>query len=201
MATPVVSTCSSSTYRALCRGQVAPADWLNAPSHIMADGYALAKKEKSSAGITGATSTTRSGPSMAAATAVASAAARGSFTVGGYSSRVTPSMAGAKLTCAAHPCASAVAVVTCSMRPCSHSNTSGSSARKVPASTAVSPITLLAAPPARNTVVDNTTDCSGSVSRDTTVCSAITTADPQTTASMFLWGTAACPPAPVSVIS
>jgi len=44
-----------------------------------------------------------SAPSMEAATAEASAAARGSFTVGGYSSRTTPEAApGAKLTCAVH---------------------------------------------------------------------------------------------------
>ena len=35
----------------------------------------------------------------------------------GLTSRVIPSIAGAKLTSAAHPCAFAVAFVTCSMRP------------------------------------------------------------------------------------
>mmetsp|Transcript_16746 Transcript_16746/g.41104 ORF Transcript_16746/g.41104 Transcript_16746/m.41104 type:complete len:346 (-) Transcript_16746:304-1341(-) len=168
----------------------------------MADGYASQKNEKSSAGITGATSRTLWAPSMEAATADTSAAARGSFTVGGYSSRVTPSAEmGAKLTCAVQPCASAVAVVTCWMRPCSHSNTSLSSARKVPPSSAASPMTLLASPPARKMVTDSTADLRGSVRRLTTVCSAMTTAEPHTTASMFLCGTAAWPPAPVSVIS
>mmetsp|Transcript_13327 Transcript_13327/g.55974 ORF Transcript_13327/g.55974 Transcript_13327/m.55974 type:complete len:243 (+) Transcript_13327:635-1363(+) len=62
-------------------------------------------------------------------------------------------------------------------------------------------MTFEAAPPARNTVVEITTESSGSTRRLTMVCSAVTTAAPQTTTSMFLCGTAAWPPAPATAIS
>mmetsp|Transcript_13968 Transcript_13968/g.46255 ORF Transcript_13968/g.46255 Transcript_13968/m.46255 type:complete len:223 (-) Transcript_13968:261-929(-) len=62
-------------------------------------------------------------------------------------------------------------------------------------------MTFEAAPPAWNTVVLITTESSGSTRLDTMVCNAVTTAAPHTTTSTFLCGTAACPPAPVTVIS
>mmetsp|Transcript_7328 Transcript_7328/g.28862 ORF Transcript_7328/g.28862 Transcript_7328/m.28862 type:complete len:238 (+) Transcript_7328:1143-1856(+) len=202
IATPLCSTDSSSTYFPLCSGHVAPAVTLYAPSHIIADGHSSAKKEKSSAGMTGETSTTASSPNMDAATEDASTAALTSLTVGGYSSRRTPlDVTGKKSTSTSQPCAAPVNLATCSIRPWSHSNVRLSRALNVPASTATSPITLLASPPALKIVVDTSAESSGSVSLDTIVCVAITVAAPHTTTSTFLWGTAACPPAPVNVIS
>ena len=180
---------------------MAPAVTLYAPSHIIALGHSSAKNEKSSAGMTGETFTTASSPNMDVATEDARAAALTSLTVGGYSSRRTPLLTGKKSTFTSHPCAAPVAAATCSIRPWSHSNVRGSRALNVPASTARSPITLLASPPALKIVVDTSAESSGSVSLDTIVCVAITAAAPHTTTSTFLWGTAACPPAPVNVIS
>mmetsp|Transcript_12523 Transcript_12523/g.50325 ORF Transcript_12523/g.50325 Transcript_12523/m.50325 type:complete len:238 (-) Transcript_12523:647-1360(-) len=202
IATPLCSTDSSSTYFPLCSGHVAPAVTLYAPSHIIADGHSSAKNEKSSAGMTGATSSTASAPNTPVATEDARAAALTSLTVGGYSSLTLPSgNTGVNVTAASHPCASAVPVASFTMAPRIHSNVRLFTAWNCPMSRAVWAITLSASPPASNTVTVISAESSGSVSLDTIVCVAITVAAPHTTTSTFLWGTAACPPAPVNVIS
>ena len=111
IAAPLASVDSSNTYFALCSGHTAPFDSSYAPIQAIADGHSPAKNAKSSAGITVAASAPDSAPNIVAATSAANAAARGSFTVGGYASRLAPFVTGAKSTVASHPCAAAAADV------------------------------------------------------------------------------------------
>ena len=137
--------------------------------------------------MTGATSTTASAPNMPVATEVARAAALTSLTVGGYSSLTLPSgSTGVNVTSASHPCAAAIPTVSFTIAPWIHSNVRLSTAWNCPRSRAVSTITFSASPPASNTVTVISAESSGSVSLDTIVCIAITTALPHTTTSMFL---------------